>query len=363
MRNARLLVLLVLLPMCLRSVAADDGLRSLRIQLQWLPQAQFAGYYAAQALGFYAEEGLDVTLLPSRGDIQPVAAVLNGDADFGVGWLPKLLIANQADADLVNIAQVFQRSGTVLVSFAETGIQTANDIVLKRIGFWDDDNEFEVYALTFHIGSDPVSGEHLMLVPQPFNLSGLLAGEVDAAQALIYNSYGALLGEVNPATGELFQPQEFNLIDMNELGVAMLQDQLFTRRDWLAQTGGQTIALGLLRATLRGWIHCRDQADDCVRILLEVDPALGESHQQWQMNEVNKLIWPAPAGIGALDAGLYQQTVDWLLRIGTLDEAPPPDTYRSDLLLLALDALQLDGLDVTGESWQPAKVLVRAGGG
>ena len=85
-----------------------------------------------------------------------------------------------------------------------------------------------------------------------------------------------------------------------------------------------------------------------MRILLEVDPALGESHQQWQMNEVNKLIWSSPDGIGLLDAGLYLQTVDWLLRLEALDAAPPPDNYRGDLVLLALDALQLAGLDVTG---------------
>lgn len=353
--------MLLLMTVGIRSVAADTGLRSLRIQLQWLPQAQFAGYYAAQALGYYADAGLDVTILTSRGDIQPVEAVLNGDADFGVTWLPSLLIANQAGADLVNIAQVFQRSGTVLVSLAETGIQTAQDLVHKRIGYWHN-AEFEVYALTFAIGSDPTSGEHLSLVPQPFDLSGLLSGELDAAQALIYNGYGALLGEINPATGELFQPQELNLIDMNELGVAMLQDQLFTSREWLAQTGRQTLALDLLRASLRGWIHCRDHADDCVRIMREVNPALGESHQQWQMNEVNKLIWSSPGGIGVLDADLLQQTVAWLLTIGALDEAPARDSYRSDLVLLALDALQLAGLDVTGESWQPDEVAVRAGG-
>ena len=162
-------------------------------------------------------------------------------------------------------------------------------------------NEFEVYATTFVLGSDPISGEHLLLVEQPFHLGPLLAGELDAGQALIYNWYGRLLGETNPATGELYQESDLNLIDMNDIDAAMLQDHIIARRDWLASDDNEDIAIAFLRATLRGWIYCRDQADDCVRILLEIDPALGESHQRWQMNEVNKLIWPAPEGIGMMD--------------------------------------------------------------
>ena len=343
-------------------VIADDGLVPVRLQLQWVTQAQFAGYFVAQAMGFYVEEGLDVTILESDGDVRPADAVAAGDAEFGVTWTPTVLQANEGGADLVNIAQIFQRSGTVLVSFAEAGIAEANDIVLKRIGYWPNGSEFEVYALTFHIGSDPVSGEHLQLVEQPFHLGPLINGELDAAQALIYNWYGRLLGEVNPATGELYRQDELNIINFNELGLAMLQDHVIVSADWLAQAGNQEIAAALVRASLRGWIHCRDMADDCVRIIREINPELGESHQQWQMNEVNKLIWPSPAGIGMMDETLWDQTVEWLLLLGALTEAPPGGNYRSDLALAALETLAAEGLDVTGADWQPAEVSVRAGG-
>ena len=342
--------------------AADDDLTAVRIQLQWVTQAQFAGYYIAQELGFYEAEGLDVTILEGAADIIPIDVVLAGEAEFGVTWAPKVLKANENGANLINIAQIFQRSGTVLVSFAEAGIESAFDLVLKRIGFWDNDNEFEVFALTFHIGSDPTSGEHLQLVPQPLHLGPLFDGELDAAQALIYNGYGRALGEVNPATGELYQEGELNIIDFNELGTAMLQDHIVVGGDWLAQAGNQETAVALLKATLRGWIHCRDHAEDCVRILRELDPALGESHQQWQMNEVNKLIWPSPAGIGVMDESLWDQTVEWMLTIQALADEPADGAYRDDLVMQALESLEAEGLDVTGADWQATQVVVRAGG-
>ncbi|MCY4064192.1 MAG: ABC transporter substrate-binding protein [Chloroflexi bacterium] len=344
------------------ALAEDDNLAPVRLQLQWVTQAQFAGYYVANELGFYEEEGLAVTILESDGDIQPADIVAAGDAEFGVTWLPKTLIANERGADLVNIAQIFQRSGTVLISFAETGIESIADLVHKTVGYWPNGNEFEVYATTFVLGSDPYSGEHLLLVEQPFHLGPLLDGELDAGQALIYNWYGRLLGMTNPATGELYQEADFNLIDMNEIGTAMLQDHIIVLDDWLAQEGNEALALGFLTATLRGWIYCRDHADDCVRILLEIDPALGESHQQWQMNEVNKLIWPAPKGIGIMDGESWDQSVEWLLTFGALDDKPAPGAYREDLLARALASLVDDGLDVTGEDWQAATVAGRAGG-
>lgn len=342
--------------------ATDDELAPVTIQLQWVTQAQFAGYYAAQALGFYEEEGLAAAILESEGEIQPADAVAAGDAEFGVTWLPKTLIANERGDNLVNIAQIFQRSGAVLVSLAESGIESISDLALKTVGYWPQGNEFEVYATTFIMGSDPYSGEHLKLVEQPFHLGPLLDGELDAAQALIYNGYGRLLGETNPATGELYEQSDLNVIHMNDIGAAMLQDHIIARGDWLASEANEAIALGFLKASLRGWIHCRDRPDDCVRILRDIDPALGESHQQWQLNEVNKLIWPAPDGIGIMDAAPWDQTVDWLRFMGALEDEPAHGAYRQDLVEKALAALVEAGLDVTGGAWQPDAIIARAGG-
>ena len=359
--RSMIILLLCCLPLT-GIVAADDDLRAVSIQLQWLPQTQFAGYYAAQALGYYADENLHVDILNSRGDILPTEAVMNGEADFGVGWLPALLMANQASADLVSIAQIFQRSGMLQVSLAESGIETLDDFVHKRHGYWTNDNSYDLLAALWRHGYDVYHGEHLTLTEQAYNLDALLAGELDTAQTLVYNNYGLLLGQVNPATGERYREDEFNIIDFNDIGTAMLQDQIFARADWLAQPGSQTIALALLKASLRGWIHCRDHPDDCLRIVRDIDPALDETHQRWQMNEVNKLIWTQPRPIGLMRADRWQATVDNMQLIHALQDAPPKTSYRSDLALLALDALQLDGLEVTGAGWQPAIVALSAEG-
>ena len=342
--------------------AADDNMTAVRIQLQWVPQAQFAGYYVAQELGFYEAVGLDVTILEGSADIIPIDVVIAGGADLGVTWVPKVLKANETGADLVNIAQIFQRSGSVEVSLAESGIKSVTDLVLKNVGYWGNDNEFELFAALWKSGIDTSSGEHLNLVSQPFDLTPLLNGELDAAQALVYNGYGRILGVVNPVTGELYQEDELNIIDFNEIGTAMLQDHIFVAAEWLARDDNEALAISLIQATLRGWIHCRDHADDCVRILRELDPSLGESHQQWQMNEVNKLIWPSLDGIGAMDKDLWDQTVEWLLTIQALGEESEDGAYRDDLVKQALESLETEGLDVTGEDWQAAQVTVRAGG-
>ena len=145
----------------------------------------------------------------------------------------------------------------------------------------------------------------MIIVQQGFDMSLLLNGEVDAAQAMTYNEYAQVLEAVNPDTGELYQPEDLSVIDFNDVGTAMLQDHVFVHADWLAEAGNEELAVAFLKASFRGWIYCRDHPDDCVEIVLERGPTLGESHQRWQLNEVNKLIWPSPAGIGIMDEALW----------------------------------------------------------
>ncbi len=331
-----------------------------RIQLQWVTQSQFAGYYAALDQGFYADEGLDVTILEGAVEIVPQQVVAAGDAEFGVAWVPKMLASREQGADLVNIAQIFQRSGTLQVSWADSGLDSPDDWRGKRIGTWGFGNEWEVFAALRQAGIEPDDPNQVTVVQQPFDMSLLLNREIDAAQAEIYNEYAQLLEATNPETGELYQPEDFSVVDYNDVGTAMLQDHVFVRESWLAESGNEDIAVRFLRATFAGWIFCRDNFDACVDIVLANGPTLGEGHMRWQLNEINALIWPSPQGIGVMDQALYDQTVAICLDFGVLTQPPSEGAVRTDLALEALAGLS--DLDTTGVDYEKQVVEVTAGG-
>jgi len=334
-------------------------LTPVRVQLQWVAQSQFAGYYAALAEGYYEEEGLDVTILEGAPDIVPQQVCVNGGAEFCIAWVPKVLESNEAGANLVNVAQIFQRSGTMEVSFKETGINSVEDLRGKRVGVWDFGNEHEVFAALRAAGIDPENPDDVTIQIQPFDMTLLLTGEIDAAEAMIYNEYAMVLESVNPATGQLYTADDLNVINFNDVGTAMLQDALWSTQDWLAQEGSEDIAERFLRATFRGWMFCRDNLDACVAHVLDAGPTLGESHMRWMMNEVNGLIWPSPNGIGVMDPALFDQTVRVAIEGGVITAEPADGAYRTDLAEAALAGIEGD---TTGEGFAKIEVELVAGG-
>jgi NitT/TauT family transport system substrate-binding protein len=337
---------------------APAALTPVRVVLQWVPQSQFAGYYAAKDKGFYAEEGLDVTIIPGGPDIAPAQVVASDGAEFGVAWLPgRMLAAREAGADLVNIAQIFQRSGTLMVSFKDKNITSVEDFKGKNVGSWLLGNEPELFAAMRKAGLDPE--KDAKIIKQNFDMSQLLNGEVDVAQAMIYNEYAQVLETKNPATGELYKPEELNVINFNDVGTAMLQDGVMARESWLKQPGNEDLAVKFLRATFKGWIFCRDNFDECVQIVLNNGTALGESHMRWQLNEINALIWPSPKGIGQMDEALYKQTVEIAKTYGILKADPDAGAYRTDLAQKALEGLEGD---TKGESFAKITVELKEGG-
>jgi NitT/TauT family transport system substrate-binding protein len=338
-----------------------EALTPVTLQLQWVTQSQFAGYFAAVDQGFYEDEGLQVTILEGGPDIVPQQVVAAGAAEFGTSWVPKALESNEQGTGLINIAQVFQRSGTLQVSFKESGITSVEDFRGKRIGTWGFGNEHEVIAAVRKFGMNPETD--IIQVIQGFDMLQLLppeaggTGEVDAAEAMIYNEYAQLLEVINPATGELYKPEELNIINYNDVGTAMLQDAIWVRADWLDEASNRDIAERFLRATFSGWIYCRDNFGACVDIVLANGPTLGRSHMEWQLNEINALIWPSPEGIGIMDQALWEQTLDVAVSQGILQARPSDaESFTRDL---ARDALaDLSDLDTTGTNFQKRTDIV-----
>jgi NitT/TauT family transport system substrate-binding protein len=340
--------------------SAPAELKPIRLQLQWFPQAQFAGYFAAKDKGYYAEEGFDVTILPGAVEIVPATVVAGGQAEFGISWVPRMLAPRESGADGVVIAQVFQRSPTLQVSFKDRNITKPEDLKGKKVGSWGFGNEAELYAGLRKAGLDPDNPSDVSIVAQQFDMVAFAAGEIDAAQAMIYNEYAQVLETKNPATGELFKPEDLNVISWEEYGTSMLQDAIFASEAWLAQAGNEDDAVKFLKASFKGWIFCRDNPEECVDIVLKSDAALPKGHQTWQLNEVNGIIWPAPNGIGITDQAAFDRTVEVAMGGKILTKPVEGTAWRNDLAEKAL--AELADQDTKGESWQKATVTLTEGG-
>jgi NitT/TauT family transport system substrate-binding protein len=356
-----LLVVVALLALSLAPMAAAQDLTPVRVQLQWVTQAQFAGYYAAAALGYYEEAGLDLEILPGGPDIGPQQVVSAGGAEFGVNWLPSHLAAAEGGSGNVVISQIFQRSGLRQVTWADSGIESFEDMAGKIVGVWDFGNQFPIFASLVKAGIDPYNPDDVTIFIQPFDMNAFLNREIDTASAMTYNELAQVFEFVaEDGTFPVYTEEDVNIIDLNEFGTATLEDLVFANAEWLAQEGNEEIAVAFLEATYRGWIYCRDNSQECADFVLAEGPTLGAGHQAWMMNEVNKLIWPSEMGIGLMDEALFQQTVDIAVTYEIISEAPAEGIWRNDLAemahanLLAMDA----EIDLIGADYEPAEVEI-----
>jgi len=350
------------------AAAAEEcaELTPVKLQLQWFIQAQFAGYFAAQDQGFYEDQCLEVQIVEGGVDIVPQTELAAGNVDFAISWVSKALASREAGANIVNIAQVFQRSGTLQVSFKDAGITSVADFAGKRIGNWGFGNEFEIFAALTKAGLDPA--KDVSLVQQQFDMSGLLAGDIDAAEAMTYNEYAQVLETVNPATGALYTADELNVISYEDEGVGMLQDAIWADGNRLGDAAYRETAVKFVAASLQGWAYCRDNVEACRDIVVSKGSKLGNSHQLWQMNEVNKLIWPAAGGVGFIDAAAWDRTATLSLEAKNLEgktvisAAPDAGAYTNDIVTEALAMLDGMGVDTTGSGYAPIEVVLAEGG-
>ncbi|WP_238014204.1 ABC transporter substrate-binding protein [Dactylosporangium sp. AC04546] len=348
------------------SPTASGGLTTVKLQLQWFFQAQFAGYIAAVDKGFYKEQGLDVQLLEGGVDIVPQTVLAQGKADYAVAWVPKALASREQGAGITDVGQIFARSGTYQVAFASSNIKSPADFKGKKVGNWGFGNEFELFAGMTKAGLDP--GKDVTLVQQQFDMQALLKKEIDVAQAMSYNEYAQLLEATNPATGQLYKPEDFSIIDWKTVGSSMLQDAVWANTAKLSDKAYQDQTVKFLTATIKGWAYCRDNAEECRDLVVAKGSKLGKSHQLWQMNEVNKLIWPSSKGVGLVDEKDWNQTVDISMttknQVGdtVLKKKPEGLAYTNDYMQKALDAAKAAGIDVQGSGFSPKTVTLTAGG-
>jgi NitT/TauT family transport system substrate-binding protein len=345
--------------------ASEAELTPVKLQLQWVAQAQFAGYYAAKEQGYYEEAGLDVEIVEGGPDIVPQDVLSAGDVDYAISWVPKVLGSIEKGAKITNVAQIFERSATTQISFKDKNITSPAQLAGKKVGSWGFGNEWELFA---GMQKNGVEVSDITLIQQAFDMNGFLAGDIDAAQAMTYNEYAQVLESKNPATGELYKPEDLNVIDWNEVGTAMLQDAIWANSDKLADPAYADQTTKLIKASIKGWVYARDNPEEAATIVTEAGSTLGESHQLWMTNEINKLIWPSTSGIGTISDTAWKQTVD--IALGTKNETgatiitkqPPESAKSTTYITKALEELRAEGVDVDGKGFQPITVELKEGG-
>jgi NitT/TauT family transport system substrate-binding protein len=346
--------------LAMAGASQGQGLTKVTLQSKWVVQSQFAGYYAAKAKGYYKQAGLDVTIKAGGPDIVPEQVVLGRQAEFGINWMPSTLAQRDTGNDLVNIAQVYARSGTTEVTFKKSGINTFRKMRGRKFGVWIFGNEFEQRAALVKFGMNP--DKDVQLVKQNFDMLAFLNGEIDAASAMTYNELAQVLEVKNPDTGKLYKLSDLNVFKYSDLGTGMLQDGVIVRGDWIKDAKNQETAVKFLEASFKGWIYCRDHLAECTNIVLKNGPALPKGHQRWQMNEVNALVWPNKLGIGIMDPVEFKRTATIAKTYKVIKRPASKAAYRTDLAKKAVANLRKQGLDVLGKGFKKQVVVLKEGG-
>src|SRR5262245_7436512 len=283
------------------------------IQLKWVTQAQFAGYYVAQAQGFYKDAGLDVTIKPGGPDIAPPQIIMGGGADVVIDWMPSALASREKGVPLVNIAQPFKRSGMELTCRKDTGITKPEDFKGKTLGVWFAGNEYPFLSWMSQLGLGTSGGaDGVTVLKQGFNVDPLLQKQADCISTMTYNEYWQVIDAGLPA-------EELVVFPYEEQGVATLEDGIYTLEKNLQDPAMVDKLARFVKASMKGWDWAVANPDEAAMIVLENDEtgAQTEKHQKRMMGEIAKLVGANPKGTGYLDPAAYDRTVKILLAGGS----------------------------------------------
>jgi NitT/TauT family transport system substrate-binding protein len=297
-------------------------LEPVSLQLQWVTQAQFAGYYVALDKGWYLEEGIDLTINPGGPDLIPLDLVTSRTYDFGTSLLADLVQAVQEGKPVVSLAQIQQKNGLLLIARKSSGVEQPADFAGKRVGVWLGGWETQFNALMAREG---LTQDDYELVSQGFSMDSFLTGELDVASAMIYNEYHVVLESGVKA-------EELNIIDYADYGLDFPGDVLFTSRQLLDEN--PDLAARMVRASLRGWQYAVENPEEAADIVLKYDEAGVQTrdHQLSMMNEISKLVSVPLRPLGFTDRDDIRRTIDTLFSYGVLSgPVEPDDVFTNDV--------------------------------
>ena len=292
------------------SATAASAADSVTLQLKWVTQAQFAGYYVAKEKGFYDEAGLDVTINPGGPDIAPPQVIAGGGADVIIDWMPSALASREKGVPLVNIAQPFKSSGMMLTCRKETGIAAPEDLKGRTLGVWFYGNEYPFLSWMAKLGI-PTDGSAggVTVLKQGFNVDPLLQKQADCISTMTYNEYWQVIDAGIPA-------EDLVVFKYEDQGVATLEDGLYVLEDKLGDPAFVDKMARFVAASMKGWAWARENQEEAAKIVLDNDAtgAQTEKHQVRMMGEINKL---TEGSDGTLDEADYERTVQTLLSGGS----------------------------------------------
>ncbi|MCC0020352.1 MAG: ABC transporter substrate-binding protein [Nitratireductor sp.] len=280
------------------------------LQLKWVTQAQFAGYYVAKDKGFYEEEGLDVEIKPGGPDVAPPQVIAGGGADVTVDWMPSALATREKGLALVNIAQPFKSSGMMLTCRKDSGITSPADFKGKTLGVWFGGNEYPFLNWMNKLGlKTDGSPEGVTVLKQGFNVDPLLQKQADCVSTMTYNEYWQIIDAG-------LTPDDLVVFKYEDEGVSTLEDGLYVLEDKLQDEAFADKMVRFVRASMKGWKYAEENPDEAAEIVLENDStgAQTEKHQKRMMGEIAKL---TAGSNGALDPADYDRTVKALMSGGS----------------------------------------------
>ncbi len=279
------------------------------IQLKWVTQAQFGGYFVAQDKGYYQAEGLDVTIKPGGPDIAPPQVIAGGGADVIIDWMPAALASREKGVALVNIAQIFKKSGMMLTCRKDSGIKSPADFRGKTLGVWFYGNEYPFLSWMSKLGIPTTGGSNgVTVLKQGFNVDPILQKQAECVSTMTYNEYWQIVDAG-------LSPSELVVYKYEDQGVSTLEDGLYVMEKNLRKKAFVSKMARFLKASIKGWKYAADHPDEAADIVLENDDtgAQTEKHQRRMMREINKLVGNQPQGIGYLIPADYRRTVDVLM--------------------------------------------------
>ncbi len=286
--------------------AADD----VTLQLKWVTQAQFGGYYVALDKGFYEEEGLNVTIKAGGPDVAPAQVIAGGGADVVIDWMPSALASREKGLDLVNIAQPFKSSGMMLTCLKDSGISSPDDFKGKTLGVWFGGNEYPFLSWMSKLGLSTDGGDDgVTVLKQGFNVDPILNGQADCISTMTYNEYWQVIDAG-------LTPEELVVFKYEDQGVATLEDGMYVLGENLKDDAFNDKMARFVRASMKGWKYAETNPDEAAMIVLDNDAsgAQTEKHQTRMMREIAKL---TAGSNGALDPADYERTVATLLSAGS----------------------------------------------